>query len=203
MSIIQKNLPVFLIILLLASCSNPNDPITAPTDSENEVITAKGDAIAIGLVKTLKGAVKQAIDSNGVVAAITVCNVEAIPLTQEVASLAGEDVNIKRTSFKTRNPVNAPDQIETAALNHFEELLIKGEALPPHYTQKVVMEGDTSYYYYKPMKVESLCLLCHGSEETMMPEVRENLAKLYPDDQATGYREGDFRGLIRVKLKSL
>jgi hypothetical protein len=31
-------------------------------------------------------------------------------------------------------------------------------------------------------------------------EVSAQLAALYPDDKATGYKEGDFRGLIRVSV---
>jgi hypothetical protein len=34
-----------------------------------------------------------------------------------------------------------------------------------------------------------------------MPEVSKRIEKLYPDDLAIGYKEGDFRGLIRVEMQ--
>ncbi|HPE56920.1 MAG TPA: DUF3365 domain-containing protein [Bacteroidales bacterium] len=191
------------ILIIIAACSQQKNPVTAPSSEENKIIVAKGDAVAKALILTLKGEVKQAIDSNGVVEAIAVCNEKAIPLTQNVASLAEEGTEIKRTTSKPRNPANSPDEFEKEALKHFEKLIAAGESFPDNYTQKVVDGGDTSYYYYKPMKMEALCLLCHGTPETMAPEVKDVVAKLYPEDQAAGYQEGDFRGLIRVKFKNL
>lgn len=191
------------LVCILASCNQQQESVTTPTDEENKIIIAKGEAVAKTLVKTLKGEVKQAIDSNGVVAAITLCNDKAIPLTQNVESLSEEGISIKRTTSKPRNQANSPDEYEKAALKHFETLIAKGETIPPHFTQKVTARENTSYYYYKPMKMEPLCLLCHGTPETIAPDVKANLEALYPEDQALGYQEGDFRGLIRVKLEAL
>ena len=53
------------------------------------------------------------------------------------------------------------------------------------------------------MKTEVLCLLCHGTQDAISPEVKLKLKELYPKDRAVGYKEGDFRGLIRVKFSSL
>jgi hypothetical protein len=185
---------------ILFSCSQPSQKIVEPTVAEQEIIIAKGEAIAVALVQSLKSEVKQAIESQGVEEAIAVCNLEAIPLTHQIEELSGRDISIKRTSFRFRNPENEPDEIETLALSYFEMLHTQGKDIPQAYTQKVVMGTDTLFYYYKPMKMEALCLLCHGGEETIAPGVKRILSTLYPDDRATGYREGDFRGLIRVKL---
>jgi hypothetical protein len=199
-----RNLVVLIVLLsIFAGCMNEQGPISPPSDAENDRIISRGEAIAMSLVKTLKGEVKQAIDSNGVAAAISVCSDKAIPLTREIEKISGTDISIKRTSMKFRNPVNEPDEIEKAALKHYEDLLAREEPIPPHYTQKVVMNGDTSFYYYKPMKMEALCLLCHGTVETVPPDVKNILSELYPADKATGYKEGDFRGLIRVKFKAI
>jgi hypothetical protein len=48
--------------------------------------------------------------------------------------------------------------------------------------------------------MESMCLICHGDKQTMAPSAAKILAERYPDDQARGYKEGDFRGLIRIKF---
>ena len=39
-----------------------------------------------------------------------------------------------------------------------------------------------------------MCLACHG--EHPAEAVRERLAALYPEDNASGYREGDLRGVF-------
>ncbi|MCB2220300.1 MAG: DUF3365 domain-containing protein [Bacteroidetes bacterium] len=192
-----------VLVFIFSACINKQGPVYQPSEAENERIIPKGEAIAMSLIKTLKGEVKQAIDSNGVVAAISVCNDKAIPLTSEIENISGKNISIKRTSFKFRNPVNEPDEFETAALNHFEKMIASGSPIPAHYTQKVVLNGDTSYYYYKPMKMEALCLLCHGTKETVPPSVQSILSELYPADKATGYEAGDFRGLIRVKMNEI
>lgn len=50
------------------------------------------------------------------------------------------------------------------------------------------------------MKIAPLCLNCHGDKNMLSEEVSAQLANLYPEDKATGYREGDFRGVIRVSV---
>ena len=48
--------------------------------------------------------------------------------------------------------------------------------------------------------VNPVCLTCHGRPEDLAPEVRARLQALYPRDQATGYRLGDVRGAVSVKV---
>jgi hypothetical protein len=47
--------------------------------------------------------------------------------------------------------------------------------------------------------VQALCVNCHGAPDALAPEVKAQLAKDYPFDQATGYREGQVRGAISLK----
>jgi hypothetical protein len=42
--------------------------------------------------------------------------------------------------------------------------------------------------------------MCHGPKEQLIPEVKEQLAKLYPEDSATGFSEGELRGWFWVEL---
>jgi hypothetical protein len=48
--------------------------------------------------------------------------------------------------------------------------------------------------------VNDLCLQCHGTADTIAPEVRQAIETLYPNDLATGYTVGELRGLIRVTV---
>jgi hypothetical protein len=42
-----------------------------------------------------------------------------------------------------------------------------------------------------------MCLQCHG--EALAPEVTQALAARYPDDRATGFREGQLRGALSIR----
>ena len=42
------------------------------------------------------------------------------------------------------------------------------------------------------------CLTCHG--ERVSDAVHEQIAELYPDDRATGFKLGEFRGLLWVTI---
>jgi hypothetical protein len=203
MSNFHSWLAVSALVFFLFSCTEPSHRIVEPAAGEQEILINKGEAIAISLVQALKSELIQAIDAQGVEAAVAICNIRAIPLTEQIEDVAGKNITIRRISTRYRNPSNEPDEIEMLALAHFETLATKGEDIPLYYTQKVITKSDTGYYYYKPMKIESLCLLCHGDDRTMAAEVKQALSSLYPDDRATGYTEGEFRGLIRVRFASL
>ncbi|HBD19390.1 MAG TPA: hypothetical protein DC063_04395 [Arenimonas sp.] len=48
------------------------------------------------------------------------------------------------------------------------------------------------------IRVEAACLMCHG--DNIAPEIATRLAEHYPQDRATGFREGDLRGLIWAEV---
>ncbi len=58
--------------------------------------------------------------------------------------------------------------------------------------------GDGRVGYVEPITVQPLCLGCHGS--TLAPGIADELNELYPDDRATGFAAGDFRGLFWVEF---
>ena len=41
---------------------------------------------------------------------------------------------------------------------------------------------------------------CHGNQENMMPDVKDLIAQNYPADRATGYKVGDLRGAVSIKI---
>ncbi len=192
--------PLFLLALTLGSCRERELKVEQPPADEVEFIAPLGKKIASNLVGTLKGEVKAAMESGGVEKAISTCNVKALPLTDSVAKNSSFNVSIKRVSDKVRNPRNLPDAQEKLALDLFNEIIKSGEDLPEFYIQKITGGSTVEYNFYKPMKMESMCLICHGDKHTMAPNAAKLLAKYYPEDQARDYKEGDFRGLIRIKF---
>lgn len=137
------------------------------------------------------------VAEEGPAGAMAYCAAEAQNLTRQARDQLGPGIGIKRTSFRYRNPANAPDSLEAAALERFRAAVERGDSLPDHLVQPA---GEDAYRYYRPLVVGPLCVQCHGPRESLDPEVRALLRERYPDDRATGYRVGDFRGVIRVTI---
>jgi hypothetical protein len=43
-------------------------------------------------------------------------------------------------------------------------------------------------------------VICHGLEDQITPDVKSQLAELYPEDRATGFKEGDLRGWFWIEM---
>jgi hypothetical protein len=198
---------IFLLIAMIFifnyySCQSEKSADLTTEVSEATIKTI-GDSLSAALMSKLKGALMQAIEDSGIVSAIRVCNTKALPLTEEVSQLTEQPVSIKRTSYKYRNPQNAPNEDEKVVLQYFEKLMDENKPLPENYLQKVERDGIIYYNYFKPMQVGGLCLNCHGDPEQMNPEVVGIIDKLYPEDTAKGYQAGDFRGAISITFNEL
>ena len=201
MGFLKSKLFGLLILVILVSCQSPALKITEPTQTETEKIKAIGDDVSARLTMSLKKELKAAIAEGGFQNAINVCNLKAIPLTELVKESQNMKVEIKRTSYNYRNPLNAPDSIEKLALDHFTQLFQEKKEVPEFFIQKITKNKERWFYYYKPIKVEPLCLGCHGQTSNLDSTIVNQLAKLYPEDKAVGYAEGDFRGLVSVIIR--
>jgi hypothetical protein len=155
-----------------------------------------GEPTVGALMRTLVGNLTEAMEEGGAVYAMDFCSTEAISLTRMVQADLEGNLSLKRTSFRYRNPENAPDRAEEEALRYFEEAVRAGGA-PSSYVQRA---SDDEYRYYQPLFVGDFCLQCHGDLQALDPEVREVLQERYPGDLATGYQAGDFRGVVRVSI---
>lgn len=194
------NFVLFIFLILLSSCYNQSVKIAEADHDEVQFIAPIGNKIAGELFNTLKGELHYALEMGGVENALTVCNTKALKLTDSVALMASLEVSIKRITNKPRNPANKPDKFELKVLDRFEKLERKGKEFPEFYIQKITTPEEVSYNYYKPMKMDNLCLVCHGDESTLDANGIKKILELYPEDKATGYKKGDFRGLIRIKF---
>jgi hypothetical protein len=181
-------------ILVLSGCGRELPEVTP---EEGTRVVQVAEPAAGELMRTLVGRLTAAVEEGGAAHAVDFCALDAIPLTRLVEAGLDGDLGLKRTSFRYRNESNAPDEAEEMALRYFEEqILAQGEA-PPHYVQRV---SEAELRYYKPLFVADFCLQCHGDPGTMDPQVRAKLESNYPGDLATGYKAGDFRGLVRVSV---
>jgi hypothetical protein len=196
----MKNFLIIFSAILIIACESSDVKISEPSATESQEIKDIGDSLSQKLLVALKNELTTAIQEKGVVNAIQVCNIKALPITQEVANSKNIAIDIKRTTNKFRNPKNKPDTIEKVALNFYENLLQENKPIPEFYIQKISENEKHSFNYYKPLKTAGLCLLCHGDPNTMDASLKDVLNRLYPNDLATGYKDGDFRALLRIKV---
>jgi hypothetical protein len=180
--------------LLSLACSPEPQELTE--EQERRVVEI-GRESAGELGSTLMSQLSEAMQLGGPARAVEFCSSTALDLTDSVAQHLGRGISLKRTTFKYRNPGNAPDEFDIAALQFFEGAPEGGGDLPSHYLQRA--PGGV-LRYYQPLVVNEFCLQCHGASERIDPAVRRQLAERYPADQATGYSVGNFRGVIRVSV---
>lgn len=144
---------------------------------------------------TLKGELQAAMKKGGPTEAIKVCNTVAPAIAEDVSRKNGFEV--ARTSLKPRNTANAPDAWETRVLQSFEERKAAGEHPGKmEYSEVVEMDGKKTFRYMKAIPTGKVCLNCHGTE--VKPEVLTQIKAMYPEDQATGFKEGDIRGAFTI-----
>jgi hypothetical protein len=117
------------------------------------------------------------------------CKMSAPPLGAK-----NENIEVGRTSHKLRNQTNQPrDWVKPILEEYVRTPVAKQDK------HKLVNLGPGHYGYVEPLYVEAVCLNCHGA--TLKPEVRKEITKLYPSDSATGFKLGEFRGLIWLESK--
>lgn len=122
----------------------------------------------------------------GFPAAIDVCSAEAKQMAEQVGTEKG--VKIGRTSDKLRNPSNtAPEWFSLTQVRPSEKPAV---LTGPH--------GELGWVV--PIRTAELCVNCHGTPETIHPEVAGILKEKYPEDQAMGYATGDLRGWFWVEV---
>jgi len=136
----------------------------------------------------------KAVKERGVAGAVEFCNTRAIPITDSMAVVL--NTKVKRVSDKPRNPINTANSEEIAYIDGWRKAKANGEKYPPKVTE---MENKMVGYY--PIEINQTCLKCHGiPEKQINTETLANIKKLYPNDKATGYAEGDIRGIFVVEM---
>ena len=181
---------VFLLLTLgIGAQASPGDQ---PGDTE------RAQAAVAEFGQALKTELMAAMQSGGPVDAIGVCNIQAPRIAEQIS--AANDLQISRVSLKNRNPGNAPNDWQARVLASFEERKRAGEDASGLTWQETAKIGEvTEFRFMRAIPTAALCLQCHG--EALAPPVSQKLAEIYPDDKATGFREGDIRGAFVVTHK--
>ena len=192
---LQRRWAVVLSLAWLGACGFES---TAPAPAQIEAATAAAARACDGLQKELVAALGDALGKGGPVAAIEVCQLRAPQIAASVGAAAGLEVG--RTALRLRSPANAPDAWERGVLADFQQKLAEGKPAEGLVTTSVESAPDGHRLrYMRAIELKPVCLTCHGDE--LLPELREELARRYPADEATGFRTGDLRGAFTVTVK--
>lgn len=186
----MKNLLMVLLFLVMAACDN------SLNEKEKQEYTNKGNEIAQASFKALSEKLTEQMKMGGPVQAIPFCNVEAIPLTQQLSEEF--NVTIKRTSDKLRNQENKPTKRELEIINNYNKLISEKQEITPI----VEVDSNNNKHYYAPIILKANCLACHGKVEEFVSVKTDSIIKsLYPSDKAIGYNEGDLRGVWSITFE--
>ena len=157
----------------------------------SKIDESKWKAAGAQAVGPFKKQLKEALVAGlkeGPVQAISVCQVEAPELAERAGS---PTVKVGRSSDKLRNPSNAPKPWMKPFLDQYENH-------PDQREPAAVLIDANTVGYVEPIFVQPLCVTCHGAH--LAPDVQAKLEELYPNDRATGYAAGDFRGIFWAEL---
>jgi len=174
-----------------ASATAP-DPATAEP-SVAAARKAAGEAAA-RLTEALMTRLTKALGEGGPERAVSVCADVAQDVT--VGAAGGSGATVRRTALRLRNPVNAPDDFERAALLAWSQ---PGAAREP-ITKVLEVPGGRELRLLKPIVLQPLCVTCHGPLEEIPAPVRAAIAARYPEDKATSFQAGDLRGAVSVRV---
>ncbi len=173
--------------------------LTSVCMADNTAVKMEGVKYIKMLGGALKGELKAHMkkDPSGL-EALAFCTGSADKITHDVNAKLPAYAKVRRTALKVRNDkVNTPDSTDEKVMKAYEAA-IEAKTFTPK-DIKVVEVGDTTRVY-KPLVTKKVCLKCHGSD--LSPQIQDALKSAYPNDHATGFKEGDLRGVIVTEIKN-
>jgi len=189
----MKNITLLVSLTSVLFVSTFSASYAESIDKKALVSEAKQITKAFG--GALKAELKAAIKEGGAINALNVCNTEAIKITEAVSK--EKNASITRVSLKNRNPLNKPNEWQKKVLEDFNARALKGEDIAKMGFAKIINnDGKKQLHFMKALPTKKLCLNCHGSN--IKAPIQKKLTELYPDDKATGYKEGEVRGAVVI-----
>ena len=194
--------PTITYIDMPATAAGKSDGSTATfvTGSEANQIAQYGFKMIEQIGGLMIAEVNRELANREISEAVSVMHLKSLELPKPVAGKPTIKA-IKRTSLLIRDPRNAPDAADTAALNKIHEQLMADQTPDKMLVQKIERAGQPiEWRVYRPIAASQSCLACHGDPKTFRPGVKAALDLLYPEDKAVEYGAKEWRGVIRVSL---
>jgi len=151
-------------------------------------------------IRTVAGQVQLALyhktKEGGSSKAATFCSKNAMPLAKAASKNLPKGIKVRRITNKPRNIKNKATPEQMKVLEEIESKLNNGEKIDMIVKQK----SENHYQVYKPIKIMSKCLNCHGTDKTRDKEAYKIISKEYPNDKAMDYNLYDFRGAFLIDI---
>ena len=174
-------------------------PAPAPAEEATPDAQARGQAAMREFGDRLRNELRAAMSQDGAAGAVSFCHDQAPRIADEVMATHGVRLGRVAVAGRNRNPGNAHGGWQGELLDSFQLAVNTGGA--PE-SQMAVIRDDVpagvELRLARGIRVEAACLMCHG--DNIAPPIAERLAALYPEDRATGFLEGDLRGLVWVEV---
>jgi hypothetical protein len=160
-------------------------PVTNAVDAGQAIVAAASAHLASNLLAALA--------EGGVSNALPYCSDHAIDITEQVARQY--DIALKRISHRPRNSDSRVELYEQGLVGHCTNTLAEGNTPGP----MTLSAGDRVTYYQPIILNLPLCLQCHGEPgQDIATNDLKLIRELYPNDEATGFKLGEFRGLWKI-----
>ena len=160
---------------------------------------ARGQAAMREFGDRLRNELRAAMSEDGAAGAVSFCHDQAPRIADEVMVAHGVRLGRVAVAGRNRNPGNAHGGWQGELLDSFQQAVDTGGA--PEAQMAVIRDqvpAGVELRMARGIRVEAACLMCHG--DNIAPPIAERLAALYPEDRATGFLEGDLRGLIWAEV---
>ena len=145
-----------------------------------------------GFMGTLKPTLKSALAQDKTQeTAMGACSTMAMQMTDDYNAIT-TDTKVRRTALKYRNPKNKPDATDREVMYRLQAV---NDGKP------VAVDMGTKYRVYRPLKMKHSCLYCHGDKSQISPKVQKLIQAKYPQDMATGFKLGEFRGAVVAEIQ--
>ena len=192
---------ISLFMMVLAGCASPKEPAQAGSaiewnDSLKAEYMSRGKKLAKAGFQALSSTLEARMADLGPKGAVEACNLLAHPITDSVGAV--HQASIRRTSLRVRNFNNIPDEAELAQLMAYQEAWERGDSLQPF----AAPLGPDSAWVTVPIMLQAQCVVCHGKPgATLSEDLAGYIRQQYPQDEATGFAPGDFRGMWSIRMK--
>jgi hypothetical protein len=179
------------ILVILAACSG--SPALSP--DREATLAARSEALANSFQSELQAALKAALASGGPAAAIDVCAQAAPAIAKRLSGESGAEV--RRTALQPRNPDAKPDAFERETMTAWRAAPLDAAGTPMVRSAALSTDNGPAFRWIRAIPTQKMCLQCHG--DAIAPDVAAAISARYPDDKATGFREGQLRGALSIR----
>jgi len=177
-----------------AGVEAPPGPPLAPTSIEQAAVLERSRALADAYMAELKAALGQALAEQGVAGAVGVCRDRAPAIAGRLSRESGALVT--RKAQRNRNPGAALDALEAGQWPELERQPMQAAGKPREVLVAYAAADGRRLRYLRAIPTAAMCLGCHGSR--IEATVQAALDAHYPGDLATGFAEGDLRGVFSI-----